>query len=88
MAAPTFGPWLIATLADLGWTQAELVRRLRGAGEDVTAGAVSQWCSGTTIPGPRRLAVIVQVMCVDDAQAREALRAVGEAARTLDVETP
>lgn len=72
-----FGTWLLNVLADKGWSQAEFTRRLSVRGVDVDRSAVSQWCSGASLPTSRRIDAILTVLGVDDPEARVAVRALG-----------
>ncbi len=63
-------------LAEAGWTQVELVRRLNN-GEATVAGKmqVSRWCNGDTLPSPADLCNIADALgCTTDRILRKSRR--------------
>lgn len=72
--AQRFGAWLRPLLAAHGWSQTDLRRRMEAEGEDVGRQTVSQWVTGTNVPGTDYIILMAQLLHADPAQA---LRAAG-----------
>lgn len=73
MASRPFGPALVASLEERGWSQADLRRALAERGVEVTHAAVGEWTRGSSLPSADKAALVIDLVSEGDAEVKSKL---------------